>query len=224
MYIHTNNCLRKIFSSEFIDKINCDSSNFFSYNNSTSVNGLEKIYDNKFVYGESINCSLNEFIVNLSKLNNTLMRRYLINGDNNIMRDITRLLVLSSINQYENIPSFIIVDKINYEGLSDDKNFSSLISSYINGNFDFEMEYDSYMGNGECRYLFSQIDKLNYRLKDDFLIDSDILDDILGCIKKYYSRKIILSNISPFNKKLLINIFCSKFKKYENDNKVFVKS
>lgn len=194
-----------------------------TYNNSVPYEGLSKIADGKYYYGNAINSFLIDFFRNISSMNTSQLRRYLINGDSNIMREIARLLMLVSVNDFGNIPAFIILDSIRFGGLSDDSSLSNLINSFINNNFEFEREFDSYLGNGQCQFLFSQIDELSSKFSTELVIDKDLLEGIINSIKMYYSRKIALADIVLENKKLFLNIFNSNIKKYGSCDKVFTK-
>lgn len=210
---YRNNKLRKIFSLETVNKLNLNTIKYLSFNESQHNYSIS---NNKAFYGMAIHSFLIKLFTMISDLDIPQTRRFLINGTDNIIIDIARLLMLASVNKFENIPSFIILDNIKYGGLNDDPSFSNLINSFINNNFEFEKEFDSYMGLGKCQYLFSQIDKLNSNIINGLIIDNVLLHDIIICIKEYYSRKVILSNTVVENKKLLINSFYSRLRKYIN--------
>lgn len=199
------------------ENVNC------TYNNSVPYEGLSKISNGKYFYGTAINSFFIDFFRNIADMDISQLRRYLINGDSNIMREIARLIMLASINNFGNIPSFIMLDYIKVGGMGDDSSFSNLVNSFINNNFEFEIEFDSYLGNGQCQLLFSQIDELSSKFSTELVIDKVLLRDIINSIKMYYSRKIALANIVLENKKLLLNIFNSNIKKYDSCYKVFTK-
>lgn len=194
-----------------------------NYNGSFSFEGLKKINSSNKFYGGSINDAVISFFVKLSSLDKTNLRYYLMYGDNDIMCEIARILTLASINKFSNVPYFSIFDAINNDGVNDDVNFSALINSLTNNNFSFEKEFDSFIGDGSCQFLFMKIDEFNYKLIEDFIIDDVLLYEIIDDIKKYYIRKVLSSDIAYENKKFLCNIFNSIITKYDMGEKIIIK-
>lgn len=206
---NTNN---QTFPIEYLNDFSFDNIVFNNYGNTSHI------------YGKDFSSYMSNFFIKLANYNRSALRSYLRNGDDDIICDIFRILILSSINKLNNVPYFTLYNAINENTLNDDISFSSLLNSFSNDNSAFKDEFDYYMGDGCCQNLFMKIDDFNSTLKESFNTDADLLNDIIKDIYSYYIRKVFSSNIAEGNKNFLCSSFNSIIKKYLLEGKVIVKT